>query len=190
MFKARTPEAVLLTVPFTGTHFVQGLLQTVSASGDPSSRTYVPDQHWTDSLTSLEWNKVKQTKVLITARNPYLSALRNIKIRLENPIEAKAAEWKTCINSLPELDYFIIDIGCPKENRLEHALNAFRFIGTNPEQYMHLIVPYVENWIPQNESTSIYKTKYLETGELPEGYDWNLLNEAVEWYNKLLTNKA
>jgi hypothetical protein len=72
--------------------------------------------------------------------------------------------------------------------RLNCAQNAIKFIGIDLE--LDRINDYVEKWIPQNESTSIYKTKYLETGELPEGYDWNLLNEAVEWYNKLLTNKA
>ncbi len=91
---------------------------------------------------------------------------------------------------MKEANYFIFDIGCQEENRLNHALEAIRFIGIVDEtQCRHDIIPYVEKWEPINESHSEYKTEYLETGKLPNEYDWNLLNEAVEWYKALTTNE-
>ena len=188
MFKRRTPEAILITVPFTGTHFMKALLEVTDANKNMWSTTYVPHAHWLDASIEENWDKIIQTKLIITARDPYLSAIRNIKPPQENPIEFIADAWNVCFKAMKESNYFIFDIGCQEENRLNHALDVIRFIGIDEIQYEQHINLYIEKWEALSVTDSEYKTKYLETGELPEGYDWGLLDTVVDWYKRLTTH--
>jgi hypothetical protein len=127
-----------------------------------------------------------------------LSALRSIYNGEQ--IEAAAKSWNTCLTNLYNVDHYIIDIGCRKEDRLDHICGAIKFIDMNPDQYMEKLQPYVNSWTPvYTTEESIArghgvdceknnKSIYLETGELPDGHDWSLLDKAVEWYKLLPTN--
>lgn len=189
MFKRRTPEAILLTVPYSGTNFTNKLLETAGASHNHNWGTYIPQAHWLDSNCTDDWYKIVQTKAIITARDPFLSAIRSIKVNQEDPVKFIADSWAACFKGMEELDYVILDIGCRESDRLENALNVIRFAGIDEEKYMDNIVPFVNAWIPENESYSEHKTNYLKSGRLPDGYDWSQLYEAAIWYNKLLTNE-
>jgi hypothetical protein len=187
VFKGRTPEAILLTVPYTGTHFTRMLLELVDARAQLFGKAYVPTAHWLDENIAEDWDKIMQTKVLVTARDPYLSAIRSIKTGQENPVAFIADAWDVCFTAMDKMNYFIFDIGCAKQDRLSHAQNAIKFISIDLD--LGQIDDYIDDWTPENESVSEHKTKYLETGELPEGYDWSMLDSAVDWY-KLLTTHA
>lgn len=186
MFKGRTPEAILLTVPYTGTHFTQILLELVDARAQLFGKAYVPTAHWLDENIAEDWDKIMQTKVLVTARDPYLSAIRSIKTGQENPVAFIADAWNVCFTAMDEMNYFIFDIGCSKQARLSLAQDAIKFIGIDMEPGR--IDSYIDNWAPENESVSEHKTKYLKTGALPNGYEWNKLDKAVEWYKALTNN--
>lgn len=186
MFKRRTPDAILLTVPHTGTTFVRTLLTKVGADSDPYAKAYVPNAHWLDEGIAETWDKIVQTKLIITARDPYLSAIRAIKTNEENPVEWIADAWTLCFDAMSKTKHVVFDIDCPEQTRLSCAQNVVKFIGI--DLYSDRIDGYVEKWIPQNESHSEHKTEYLETGKLPEGYDWSLLDTTVEWYKALTTN--
>jgi hypothetical protein len=192
MFKRRTPDAILLTVPHSGTTFTRTLLRKAYILSDPHAKAYVPDAHWLDEIVTETWDKIVQTKLIITARDPYLSAIRSIKTKQENPIELIADAWDVCFKAMKESkesNYFVFDIECQEEDRLKHALDVIRFVGiVDAIQCRQDIIPYVEKWLPVNESHSEYKTNYLELGKLPNGYDWNLLDNAVEWYKSLTTH--
>lgn len=188
MFKHRTPDAVLLTVPYTGTHFTRILLEVAGAMSHPRSKVYVPHAHWLDANVTEDWTKIMQTKVLVTARDPYLSAIRSIKTGQEDPIEFIANAWELCFTGMNEMDYFVFDIGSPSAaRRLAHAQDAMNFIGIDDEM-LSRIDDYVERWEPANESFNVQKDEYLNTGNLPEGYDWSLLDNAKAWYRALTTH--
>jgi hypothetical protein len=185
MFKYRVPKAILLTVPYTGTHFARSLFSIV----DPLSIHDVPSAHWLDGNVRELWDKIIRRKLVITARDPYLTAIRSIQTGHEDPITFIAQSWETCFEAIQVADHFILDIGCQKERRLKHALAAINFIGSECEAHNEQqVAAFVDAWLPENESQSKYKTEYLETGNLPDEYDWSLLDEASEWYNALLTN--
>ena len=186
MFSRRTPEAILLTVPYTGTHFTRTLLEVAGAHPYPQGKIYVPHAHWLDANVAADWAKIVQTKVLITARDPYLSAIRCIKTGQENPIDFIADAWDVFFTGMNEMEYFVFDIGLSKEARLGYARNALNFVST--DLYLDRIDDYINRWEPMNESVTEHKTEYLKTGKLPENYDWDKLDNAVEWYNSLTTH--
>jgi len=181
-----THDFTLCTVPHTGAHFIIGLLETV---GLQSSIDYGVDE-WGIRGRMLPL----QSKFLILARDPYLTALRYIYNG--EPMENVAKTWKVCFANLYNIDYFIIDIGCRKEDRLEHICDAMKFLNIDFELHMEKLKSYIEAWKPLNTSEEFFgveseegnKAAYLATGELPEGHDWGLLDEAVEWYKSLPTN--
>ena len=179
MFSRQVPHAILLTVPFTGTTFTKALLQ--------HSTAYIPDAHWTDSIVSEQWSKIKLRKIIVTARDPYLCAIRYIKTNAKTPIEDAAAEWNTMLNKIKEVDHFVFNINCPESKRHEHAIALFKFVNADAPCK---IDSFVHKWQAENVSSSEHKTRYLETGELPIGHDWSKLDRAVKWYKNLLTNNA
>lgn len=185
MFKQRTPNAILLTVPYTGTHFTRTLLQIAGAMPFPQSYSYVPHAHWLDENVAEDWAKIVQTKILITARDPYLSAIRAISTSQENPVDFIADSWAVCFTCMNETDHFVFDIGGPKEKRLAHARDAINFIGAKE---IDRIDDYIARWEPANESFNDHKSEYLKTGKLPSGYDWTVLDTAVNWYKALTTH--
>jgi len=182
MFKYGMPDAILLTVPYTGTNSIIQLFRGLCA------HSHIPDAHWTDSIIEEQWNIIIHAKVIITARDPYLSAIRTIHNKQENPIEVCANAWNICLSKLPEVHHFVFDVGCQESERLKQCVDVVNFSGIVAEWHISDIERYATDWAPHNESHSEHKTRYLETGELPEGYDWSLLDEAVEWYDNLLTN--
>ena len=184
MFKYRVPKAILLTVPYTGTHFAKSLFEKVGVFS-----TYdMPNAHWLDGNIREQWDKIIQRKLVITARDPYLTAIRSIKTGHETPIEFIAESWATCFEAMQQADHFILDIGCKKENRLNHVLELINFVGIDLGTYREDVTSYVDAWLPENESHSEHKVRYLETGELPSRYDWSLLDPAVNWYKALTIN--
>jgi hypothetical protein len=163
------------------------LLELVDARAQLFGKAYVPTAHWLDGNIAEDWDKIMQTKVLITARDPYLSAIRSIKTGQENPVAFIADAWNVCFTAMDEMNYFIFDIGCSKQVRLNHAQDAIKFIGIDVD--LDRIDNYIDNWTPENVSVSEHKTKYLETGKLPSGYDWTILDAAVNWYKALTTHE-
>lgn len=180
----------LTTVPHTGTVFAERLLDQI---GLPPHNSY----------TGMHWNPYPyvlpdEPKLLITARDPYLTALRFITEG--DTIEPVALAFDNCIANLYNVDHYLLDIGCRETDRLEHVCNLARFLDIDPDLHMEKLVPFVEAWKPVNttkevlsrglfaEGTENNKAEYLETGKLPNGYDWNVLDNAVTWYKSLPTN--
>jgi len=180
----------LMTVPHTGAHFVTDLLETVGL--------LLPNEYTTAHWPTYSKSLPPESKFLITVRDPYLSALRYLYNGY--PIEDAAKSWNICLANLYNVDHYIIDIGCRKEDRLEHICSAIKFINMNPDNYMEKLQPYVDLWTPIHTTEESIargrgvdceknnKSIYLETGGLPNGHDWSLLDNAVEWYKALPTN--
>lgn len=169
----------LMTVPYTGATFALDLFM---AAG-----TMPKHYHWRGSNTRLPG-----IPLIITVRDPYLSAIRFIYSG--QPIEPCAEMWNECIDALPFVDNFLFDIGCREEDRMTHAANMFEFcqLTMTPE-----IEQYVNSWTPANSSEQYtcgdlrakdFKANYLKDGTLPDGYDWSLFDNAVAWYKGLSTN--
>lgn len=180
-------SACLATVPHTGAHFVVDLLRIIDIQD-------ILHYHW--RAYSRAFPPV--SKFLITARDPYLVGLRYISNG--DRIEDASLTFNECIRNLYNLDHYIIDIGCRKEDRLEHVCNMANFLNINPDPYMEKLELFVEAWKPVHtteeaalrgtiiEGSEINKMRYLESGALPQDYDWSVFDTAVEWYNSLPTN--
>ena len=176
----------LMTVPHTGANFAVGLLSHLDLQYQKYNIT-----HWKTRPSMLP----PEPKLLITARDPYLVALRYIS--KGNPIEHAALSFDNCIANLYNVDYHILDIGCRKEDRLEHVNSIAKFLDTTPDIGTH---KFVEAWTPVNTTeeqilrgrvaggTENDKARYLENGVLPKDHDWSILDNAVDWYKSLSTN--
>lgn len=130
--------------------------------------------------------------LLITVRDPYLSAIRFIYAG--QSIESCAEMWNESIDALPFVDHFLFDIGCREEDRMAHTADMLEFCQRTmtPE-----VEKYISAWKPVNsseeynrgiESAKDFKSNYLKDGTLPDGYDWSLFDNAVAWYKGLPTN--
>ncbi len=168
----------LMTVPHTGATFTSNLL---ALAGE------VPmHYHWKGYGTWLPG-----VPLLITVRDPYLSAIRFIYSN--QSIESCAEMWNESIDALPFVDHFLYDVGCREEDRITHTADMFEFCQRTmtPE-----IEKYVSEWKPLNTSENYdgdltvkdFKANYLKDGSLPDGYNWSLLDDAVAWYKGLPTN--
>lgn len=181
----------IITVPHTGTHFAEQLLDQIGLHS--LDKVYM-GKHWDPYPSILP----EEPKLLITARDPYLTALRYIANG--DLIEPVALAFDNCISNLYNVDYYLLDIGCREADRLKHACDLARFLDIDPDLHMEKLVPFVKAWKPVHtteeeaargmlaEGTEHNKAKYLESGKLPEGYDWSVLDNAVEWYKSLSTN--
>ena len=178
----------LCTVPHTGAHFALDLLRNVEMQN-------VLHHHWRTQPKALPQ---RSSKFLITARDPYLTALRYIYNG--DSMENVAKSWEVCIGNLYNIDHFIIDIGCREEDRLEHICDAVKFLDISPDQYMTELESFANEWKPLNTTEEAAarglgvggaennKAIYLETGKLPNGHDWDTLTDAFDWYRSLPTN--
>ena len=174
MFKLRVPNAILLTVPFTGTHFTQTVLTEMTRSHG----WYIASAHWLDEVVANEWNKIVRRKIIVTSRNPYLSAIRSIKAY--GSIDDSVNQWNCMLDKLPQLNYFVFNVECEERHRERHLSDLAAFLGISNNMKI--------KWIPENVSTSAIKEKYTATQELPEGHDWDKLNDAISWHKTLTTN--
>ena len=135
-----------------------------------------------------------KSKVLFTARDPYLGAIRvsgimeNVKSSQEN-VDKLAKEWNHFINLklTPKQEYRILDIGCRESDRYKHLCEITNFLGIDPDKWPDLR-KYAGAWASVNTTNSKHKDHYLATGELPSKIDYSGLKPAYEWYANLKTN--
>jgi hypothetical protein len=169
-------DYILANVPHTGSIFTIKLLEV---AGHVHSKNYM---HWHWRVNSLALPQAP--RILMTARDPYLSAIRTLTDN--DPFDDICARWYSFIECKDFIDqYFVLDIGCREADRLEHVRNALDFCGITMTDK---VVDYVAAWKPENTSESLAKQEYLETGKLPDGYDWSRLDDAVAWYKSLPSN--
>jgi len=179
----------LLTVKHTGTHFAFNFLTNLGmAIGSQYSHLHV-----TDYLPKKrKYERILNSKVLLTARDPRLGALRvagqmqNIQSSQQN-VNVLATSWGVFLDLLPKINHHIIDIGCVPEQRHSHINSAIEFLGRKPLPDLN---KFVDSWTPANvnKENKEYKITYLETGDLPPKIDFTGLDRAYEWYKSLPTN--
>jgi hypothetical protein len=173
----------LATVPHTGAVFTIGLLEAAGQTQGIDFKHW----HWKSKVLALP----EQPRALVTARNPHLSVIRTL---YEGELfEPACNTWNNFIECLDFIDYFALDIGCREENRIDHVREALDFCELECND---AVIEYVSEWSPQNtskerhgvEAYEHFRTDYLETGKLPDGYDWQRLDNAIGWYKSLPTN--
>jgi hypothetical protein len=139
-----------------------------------------------DRFTKEEWNDFSSHKCIVTARDPYLCAIRFL--HNGQTVEECASHWNIFLNTYEDFSPFILDVGTREGDRLEHLYETANFIDECPDKYEKDIREYADAWIPVKGSNSEMKQQYLEYGTLPANHSWQLLDEAVEWYRSLPTN--
>ena len=179
---------VIYTVPHTGTNFVRKFLDTLETTENiiRIHATHLDDtemvsQHHLTQLRIL----ASSSPTIITARDPYLSAIRFLK-REHRKMTFLKKRWDRFFKTVPTMNYHIIDIGVKEEDRYTHLCQAADFLKIKYSEQK--VRAFADAWKPVNETTSDAKTKYLDTGELSKFHDWSLLDDAVSWYKNLQTN--
>lgn len=186
----------LFTVPHTGTNFV---IKFFEAANSPlkvqkDSRRHAPRIN-PESLdkSPTHAKAVRNAKaapsLIVTARDPYLSAIRWIKPPSRSVFEMSFA-WGHFFDVLESRNgnYFIIDIGCREADRVQHLCDAAEYIGADYD--INELTQFAKDWKPENSSDTGAKKDYLANGQLPDPRygTWDMLDEAVAWYANLKTN--
>jgi hypothetical protein len=177
----------IYTVPHTGTNFVMRYLDCLGLYPEAVSAPRNYHQRHA-GYTIKDWDSFSKLKCIVTARDPYLSAIRFLRDDKPNAVEQCAEHWNVFFDTYRTLDHFIVDLAIRDEERLEHLIQAAEFVGIDTTQHIDNIEGYADSWQPANSRNSGMKTRYIETGELPEGHNWSLLDDAVNWYAALPTN--
>ena len=181
-------NVILYTIPHTGTNFVEKFLNSLGVT-DSIIRIHVTQLDDAEIVSQHHLTQLKMltnsSPTIITARDPYLTAIRFLK-REHRTMALLKKRWDRFFKTIPTMNCHIIDIGVKEEDRYTHLCQAADFLEVKYSEQK--VRAFADAWKPENETTSDAKTKYLETGELSEFYDWSLLDEAVEWYRNLPTN--
>lgn len=194
----QTPRIILYTVPHTGTNFVASFFKHLGLeSPDHWFRYHTarchPDNLHKSAFRITGVRALEAEKLIVTARDPYLSAIRWIG---DSDYEEDSGDrrtpqqmawsWGHMFDVLKKRDdYFIVDIGCRQSDRLELLREAADYMEI--DYNMADIESFAEAWKPQNSSDTGPKQAYLRDGTLPDG-DWHYLDDAVAWYKSLPTN--
>lgn len=201
----------LYTIPHTGTHFASKFFNTLGIAElkevDPLNRNrgvlrpiMQEHNHWWrchaaqgpsgDDAAFARSMFISAKKLVVTARDPYLSAIRYFSPG-RRPMSKLLHRWNRFLHVLEnaKYPYFVLDIGCREKDRYAHLLDLAEFLDIPYEK--SVVEEYASNWKPENASNTGAKQKYLQTGTLPNlecDGSWNMLDEAVEWYKSLPTN--
>lgn len=192
------------TVPHTGTHFATKFLDTL---GIERSRQYKPfplssKTHWWRCHAAqgpsgdcaehdvADSAIIPAAKLVVTARDPYLSAIRYFGPG-RRPMAKLKYRWDTFLSVLEERKkpYFILDIGCREKDRYQHLLDLAEYTGVSYDE--DVVRKYADSWKPENATDTSAKAAYLANGVLPElecDGTWSMLDDAVAWYKTLPTN--
>ena len=173
----------LYTVPHTGTHFAMRYFDIL---GFYPEAIVAPDNyhHRHAGYKKHDWEEFSQLKCVVMARDPYLCAIRFL--HNGQTIEDCAKCWTDFIESCNDLDHFVLNLDIEKKDRLEHLYQVADFIGRCSDKYESKIRTYADEWLPVKGTNNLMKEEYMKSGKLPAGHNWELLNEAVEWYNDQL----
>jgi len=151
--------------------------------------TYI-QQHcgmWIDKAIETKRDFLTSRKVVVTVQHPHrcwVSFLTRNKT-----FDSNVYCWKSLLDWLPRIDYTIFDINCPSFEREEQCYNMLRHVEKYDDEHIEKTERFLQNeWKPLYAQDSDYKHKYLKQGILPEGYDYDKLNFAVEWYESLPSN--
>jgi len=176
----------LFTVPHTGTTFAVMLFRAVQFKKNAYRHVHALPQPFTDERMLNVYNEFVYSNkpLLVTARDPYLSAIRFVTHG--NPIEHVARHWDTFLDTIESKKHATIDIGCRTNDRYDMLCDALDFgnIAYNKE----IVKQYSDAWTPVSKIDTDAKLKYIETGQLPAGHNWEALDRAVDWYKNLPTN--
>ena len=183
-------EFTILTVQHTGTTFTIRLLNRLGIKMPQWRQVHAQPTKMSARMKTIFDHYVypENRPLIVTARDPYLSSLRILKdpgISIENV----ADHWNTFLDIIETRSHFVVDIACRKKDRLVHLQEMLAFIDAS-DYDNKIVTNYAENWVPVNSAPRNRETRdhYIETGELPEQYDWSHLDRAVEWYKSLPTN--
>ena len=211
----------LLTVPHTGTHFAMRFFELLGAKKDHeiverdrrNEHSPINAWYWHLHTDRRPFSQMPGTakqryerclrnnrRLIVTARDPYLSVFHYRSKSPSHTLEHQAGNWNMFLDIVEQRNPFILDIGCRDEDREQHLRDAVEYL--NLRNYDDSIIgEYAANWTPQNSSGNTEKEEYLRTGKLPHpGYvflggrepgpklSWIMLDRAVAWYKNLHTN--
>jgi len=196
----------LFTIPHTGTHFAISLFEAFGIDGSikykpeavckerPRCKPFPqgPRPFWwlahcgstREYMDPLMPSLINAKKLIVTARDPYLSAIRYFRPGTNRTMDSVKRRWDHFFEILEgsQHGYFVLNIDCRKEHRHKHIADLCNFLNQPYDQRIEL---FVNSWKPKNVSNTEAKRKYLETGQLPNCGNWSLLDLAVEWYKGL-----
>lgn len=187
-----TTPIVLHTVPHTGTHFVEAAFETMGLErGKDYCRAHAPRVHKKAMYPAQAhqlYTALTAQKLVVTARDPYLSAIRWVTAAPNRTVLQMSFAWDHFFDTLSRKEYFIVDIGCREQDRIQHLYDLGGFLGVDYDEQQ--ISKFAEAWKPEYSSNTDAKQQYLKTGALPHTNlgKWSLLDEAVAWYKSLPTN--
>jgi hypothetical protein len=183
---------VLHTVPHTGTHFVESAFEAVGLErGKDFCRAHAPRVHKKalyPSHANQLYTALTAKKLVVTARDPYLSAIRWVTTAPNKTVLQMSFAWDHFFDTLSRREYFIVDIGCREQDRFDHLCNLVSYLDV--DYRIDDVKKFAEAWKPEYSSNTGAKQRYLKTGELPNSNlgKWSLLDDTVAWYKRLPTN--
>jgi len=196
-----TRPITLHTVPHTGTHFVTKIFTDVFGLTQKTDwnrvhATWVaPSQLRPPELVMIQ-TAMEAEKLIVTARDPYLSAIRWIGKKnqyrggrpLNRGVDEMYNSWNHFFDVLSKKEYFIVDIGCREKDRVQHISNLVDFLDIEVD--IGLVKDFASTWKPEYTSDSNEKQTYLNSSVLPVANkgSWDMLDDAVKWYASLDTN--
>lgn len=95
------------------------------------------------------------------------------------------AAWDSLINFSASNRMVFFNINCSEDKRVDHLLDILKQIGIYEEKYTELTEKFVENrWIEFGAVNTKTKKDYINDGTLPDVFDWNRFDRAVNWYEQ------
>lgn len=186
-------EHILYTMPHTGTNFIVKFFEAIGQEQTKTWRRWhafqIHPKEITDGQLFIE-QRIKNTPgLVVTARNPYLSAIRHFHSSSNGNLIDLHYGWGRFFDMIESRGHFVVDIGCKEENRFDHLCDLVKYL--NLECDTDIIKQFADKWKPENTSDSKAKNDYLKNGTLPvlkHGESWDLIADAVSWYKSLPTN--
>lgn len=141
-----------------------------------------------DTKTYAQWEMVVDRPnypVVSTLRHPYKTAI-SFLVR-GHDLQRCVYMWDNFIReSILRTRMVYFDIDCPEEYRKLHLLDTMQKVGCVDDETEQLTEEFVDNWKPVGVYRSDMKDKYLESGILPDGFNWSRLDRAVNWYERTI----
>ena len=129
----------------------------------------------------------KHCKVVVPLRHPYENAVSSFARYHANPL-FPWANWNVMMQTAPKLgEIFWVDIDTEyRRNMMDQLCSYLERTPKHQEQYD----TFVNEWAKKNRvsKSNPVRKAYNETGVLPHGPKYEMLDEAVAWYSNIKEN--